>query len=260
MSGTAATRKRLSNREGRASLTGFTLVELLVVIGIISVLIAILLPALSRARRQAQRVVCASNLRQLAGAFIAYAQANRGSFPAPANAYRAQVEDWIYWQPWRELDDSQIFRYLGICPEVLRCPAGPPEFVPPGGRAPYPFSYSANQNFTGNPGPGSFDEHMLIQPACKITRVAAPSLKVLLIDEDVTAANDGCWNPNGAEEPDNVGSSVSVRHDKGREVPAWKSTIARPGRGNVAFADGHCDFIGREMLYFPAYIKPRYKP
>jgi prepilin-type N-terminal cleavage/methylation domain-containing protein/prepilin-type processing-associated H-X9-DG protein len=59
---------------------GFTLVELLVVIGIIAVLTGLLLPALGRARESSRRVACASNVRQLCAVQIMYAQENRGFF------------------------------------------------------------------------------------------------------------------------------------------------------------------------------------
>src|SRR5436309_11525355 len=76
----------------------FTLVELLVVIGIIALLVSILLPSLNRAREAAKATKCLSNLRQLGLAFVMYTNENQGRFPTAAVLYNARDEDWIWWQ------------------------------------------------------------------------------------------------------------------------------------------------------------------
>ena len=70
--------KKIKNRH----LKGFTLIELLVVIAIISVLLSILVPAMTKARSQAQRAVCVNNIRAQYQAQNYYAMDNKGRFPA----------------------------------------------------------------------------------------------------------------------------------------------------------------------------------
>ncbi|HZZ43780.1 MAG TPA: type II secretion system protein [Tepidisphaeraceae bacterium] len=75
----------------RSQVRAFTLVELLVVIGIIALLVSILLPALNKARDSATTLACLSNCRQLGNAFIMYSSEHKGWLPYPTTSQGEQM-------------------------------------------------------------------------------------------------------------------------------------------------------------------------
>ena len=78
-----AMKKVISPRKGKSSAArGFTLMELLVVIGIIAILAGLLMPAISKAKQKASRTKCMNNMRQLNLALGMYADDNEGQYPA----------------------------------------------------------------------------------------------------------------------------------------------------------------------------------
>lgn len=77
-------------REGKEA-TGFTILELLCVIGIIAIMASLLLPVLFKVRSQATAVVCLSNMRQLGAALYMYAQDNRENLPYPSTFYGDEI-------------------------------------------------------------------------------------------------------------------------------------------------------------------------
>ncbi len=119
---------------------GFTLVELLVVIGIIALLISILLPSLNKARRAAATVQCQSNMRQLGAAMLLYIRDNKGRMP-PSQILRASARtsspNNIWPDGWGWSNELVHLKYIAgpnnvnsknkfefVANSVFRCPEG----------------------------------------------------------------------------------------------------------------------------------------
>lgn len=114
----------------RRTKTGFTIIELLVVVAVIALLISILLPALSRAREQGRAVVCLSNLKQTTQAFFLYAE-DFGVIPGtywqgPLNLdWAGRVNEAYLRNPGRyrhPIETSVLRTYISHMDRILECP------------------------------------------------------------------------------------------------------------------------------------------
>jgi prepilin-type processing-associated H-X9-DG protein len=210
-----------------------------VVIAIIALLAALLLPALSRARQQAGAANCASNLHQLGLGFVLYCEANTDAFPAPGSAgvYGPQPEDWIWWHPGRDINQSAIVPYISkFNPKLFYCPQDPGAGSP---KQEYPYSYSLNSWDLAdgvNLGMSSIVTQDRQLYAFRMSQVKTPSNKIMLVDEDRDSIDDSRWAPD-------YGNEISHRHNR---------------RGVVCLADGHAQSVLPKFGQIDANTKPMF--
>jgi prepilin-type N-terminal cleavage/methylation domain-containing protein/prepilin-type processing-associated H-X9-DG protein len=230
---------------------GFTLVELLVVIGIIALLIAILLPSIQRARVSANAAACLSNLRQIAMAFQMYANESNLHFPLARGGHGPS--DWLrYPSPWalqagsgeQRLEDSAIGKYIGspdgtFNPNVLRCPNDSAWPSREGSPHWYPYSYGMNTLFEG----------------IRVTRIKNSSEKILLIHSQ--RPNDSrywYWIFGGVWYFDRISYLDDRTIDRAADEAAVHPSQIQ-GYGNAAFADGSARRVPRSMSNMPEHNK-----
>ncbi|HYE18184.1 MAG TPA: prepilin-type N-terminal cleavage/methylation domain-containing protein [Tepidisphaeraceae bacterium] len=271
----------------RPRAAAFTLVELLVVIGIIALLISILLPVLGKARDSANRTACLSNLRQVGMAFMMYTGDNKGYFPyntsyarsgsrlagggaggyPPAYGtnlvknfdfvdpgagsgtdYGPHPEDWIHWQ----VKFAPGYRSLGdsAIGKYLGGNGSSPAMTKLL-RCPSDTDVEIRQpagDAAGGEGGYSYSYTMNANMSFrKITQVLRASEKILLIEED--RANDGRWAPTSVNDP------LSVRHGFKAKPSTYTAAPEVAGRIAVnapaAFCDGHAELIDQEIAVDP---------
>ena len=251
----------------------FTLIELLTVVGVIATLIGVLVPVAARVRQGAQRAACASNLRQIGCAFMMYANENRGRLPRCApqgeegGVFPPLPQDFVHWNWGRDVRESAIAPYLGRTfadasatgASVMVCPADDPsvrlrDLGKGGTEGVYRFSYAMNVFFGDLQGLGGRDNLLV--------RIRRPSEKILLVEEDFGSIDDGSWAPQLFS----MMNLLSVAHDRRKRGsgPELDENVDTPVdvpnadlRGNVAFADGHVDFVTRAFAHAAANYLPR---
>lgn len=238
--------QKYSHRKSKAY-EGFTLVELLVVMSIISILLSVLLPALKTVRQQGQAVICMNNVKQLGLAFTMYGQDYNG-YTMPAASSN------IYW--WGKklsdgIDHKQGFVWPYLKSElggksVFECPAQPYgsyhlQGVPhkqPDGPKWITSTYGYNGYFLCPPQSGWYN---LPGPWQKIINVSTPSMVLVfadtLIDLDTTGKNPVLKNNFSLDPPE------LYRKETGRwflnESPT--TCFRHNEKTNAIFVDGHCE-------------------
>ena len=239
---------------------GFTLVELLVVIGIIAVLLSILLPALGGVRRRAQSVACMSNVRQIFMAMNMFATDNKGQLPRPYGVgdvpNLVNVKTFAYLQKVSgaaghiDLDDDKgaLWKYLkgkDNRAKVMMCPGDDGEPLQGHAvQAAYPrnFSYSLNCLIETQS-----DEKYL---GLNITKVKESSKRILIYEE--LGPNDAWCIMGTSRHADDVPSG---RHGAGMKQ-SFRSNPTSPeykskGRGSFGFFDGHVESLAPDEIQPP---------
>jgi len=232
---------------------GFTLIELLVVITIISILAAILFPVFARAREQARKASCQSNLKQIGLALMMYVQDYDETYPASSMGYYLPgTTNGTFWyhvlQPYAK--SYQVF----VCPT-----SGPVSDWThyTGGLAGMKFSYGINNggtsfNFTTGVARG-FGNSLNGQGTPNGTGGGPLKMAVVQNPSEVVFAGDA--GSNGRSNMNLIGygsdSYIPVLH--GGQVGPFNTTDLQPvdmsqGGGNYLFADGHVKFIQARKL------------